>query len=133
MHNKRAFAYLFRWAISSSFLVVVSSVFGCGPSVRSAGVVEQIQGQVVTADGTPIPAVLLVLQPTEAGYVTEIEVGPDGRFSGEAIAGKYAYYLLPSKVAKKGIPKNVSAAFTEPNKANLVEVRSGVEITCKVN
>ncbi len=90
-----------------TLLVVLAT--GCGPSIQSVGTVEKIQGKVIGADGAPIGNVLVVLQPTENGYVTEMEADAKGMFSGELIPGKYVYYFAPSKKSKAAMPKNISA------------------------
>lgn len=111
--------------------LLVAMVTGCGPSIQSVGTVEKIQGKVIGADGAPIGNVLVVLQPTENGYVTEMEADAKGAFSGELIPGKYVYYFAPSKKAKAAMPKGISAPYTEPKMEHLVEVKPGAEIVCK--
>ncbi len=118
--------------MSIAACVVGLSLAGCGASVHSAGEVEKIHGKVVTADGKPIPNVLLVLQPTESGYVTELEVDKEGEFTGEAISGKYVFYLNPSKVSKKPLPKTIPASFSEPKMENRIDVKHGQEIVCLI-
>ncbi|AMV34070.1 hypothetical protein VN12_18210 [Pirellula sp. SH-Sr6A] len=112
-------------------ILVIGLIVGCGPSIQSVGTVEKVQGRVIGADGAPIGNMLVILQPTENGYVTEMEVDAKGVFEGELIPGKYVYYFIPSKKSKAAMPKTISAPFTEPKMEHLVEVKAGTEIICK--
>ena len=112
-------------------IFVIALIVGCGASIQSVGTVEKVQGKVIGGDGAPIGNVLVVLQPTENGYVTEMEADAKGAFEGELIPGKYVYYFAPSKKSKAAMPKTISAPFTEPKMEHMVEVKAGAEIVCK--
>lgn len=116
----------------TSFGLMLLALVGCGPSIRSAGVVEKFQGQAIASDGKPLANVLVILQPTEAGFEIELEANAEGKFSGEGIPGKYIYYFAESKRGKAKLPKGLPSSFLEPKMEHLVSVQSEAEIVCKV-
>lgn len=114
-------------------LTLFLSSLGCGRRIHSAGEIGPIHGVVENGDGSTLSNVLLVLQPLENGYVTELEVGPKGEFSGEAIAGKYAFYFAPSKVAKrKELPKSIPTEYRDAKIDHSITISPGETIVCKI-
>ena len=105
---------------------------GCGPAIRSMGSVEKFQGQTLNIDGTPLPNVLVILQPIERGYEIELEVNAEGKFSGEGIPGKYIYYFAESKRGKAKLPKGLPSNFLEPKMEHLVSVEPNGDVVCKI-
>lgn len=77
----------------------VSMVIGCSSGGTKLPEAMPVQGKVARADGTPVGDVLLMLQPTASGHMTSFEVAADGTFSGEAIAGPYAWFFVKSAKA----------------------------------
>lgn len=71
-------------------------VLGCSASSGKLPESKPVEGTVKRADGTPVGDVLLMLQPTVTGHMTAFEVAADGTFSGEAIAGPYAWFIAKS-------------------------------------
>ena len=82
-------------------LLVLSVLIGIGCSSGGTKLPDAmpVEGKVARADGTPVGDVLLMLQPTASGHMTSFEVAADGTFSGEAIAGPYAWFLVKSAKA----------------------------------
>jgi len=113
---------------------------GCG---RSAGQVSdpvKVTGQVIMANGQPVKDVVLTLQPVSKGQMAGFILDAEGKFTGEAVPGKYAYYISPmegkteavrkTEAALKGIPENYRAASMD----RTVEVTSsGTDLQIKLN
>ena len=94
------------------FLALVVTI-GCSSPSGTLPDAAPVQGTVKRADGSPIGDVLLMLQPTAVGHMTSFEVAADGTFSGEAIAGPYAWFIAKSARAddaEKALAK-VSEAY----------------------
>ncbi|MEQ1831172.1 MAG: hypothetical protein ABL921_34820, partial [Pirellula sp.] len=103
-------------------LLILPTMFGCGNSVESVGEVKKVTGKAVAQDGSALGNVLVVLQPTENGYVTELEANKNGEFEGEAIPGKYVFYFAASKKVKSQIPNTVPTQYQTPKMEHLVDV-----------
>lgn len=73
--------------------------FGCSSSGTALPAPKPVTGTLARADGSPVAGVLLMLQPTSTGHMTAFEVDDAGRFSGEAIAGPYAWFVAKSAKA----------------------------------
>jgi hypothetical protein len=85
-----------------------------------------VSGTLARADGSPVGDVLLMLQPTSTGFMTSFEVDAEGKFSGEAIAGPYAWFVVKSAKAAdadKALAK-VPEAFQQATLERQVKVGS---------
>jgi hypothetical protein len=85
-----------------------------------------VSGTLARADGSPVGDVLLMLQPTSTGFMTSFEVDAEGKFSGEAIAGPYAWFVAKSAKAAdsdKALAK-VPEAFQQATLDRQVKVGS---------
>ena len=80
-------------------LLSVLLVIGCSSGSTKLPEATPVRGTVARADGSPVGDVLLMLQPTASGHMTAFEVAADGTFSGAAIAGPYAWFLVKSAKA----------------------------------
>ena len=85
-----------------------------------------VTGKVVANDGKPVGGVSVNLQPLENGYMKTVEVKPDGTFSVETQAGKYAYFFS-AKAGTKAVPPQV-AKLGEASMERTVKVASGQEL-----
>jgi hypothetical protein len=101
------------------------TLIGCGPTAPQLAGPVTVNGK-VTSSGKPVGGVLLNLQPLEDGYEKKIEVKPDGTFTVETHAGKYAYYFTPKSGTSK-VPTEV-ASFVEANLERTVSVTAGEEL-----
>lgn len=85
-----------------------------------------VSGTLARADGSPVGDVLLMLQPTTTGHMTSFEVDAEGKFSGEAVAGPYAWFVAKSAKAadaEKALAK-VPEAFQQGSLERRVTVGS---------
>ena len=85
-----------------------------------------VNGKVVASDGKPVGGMVVNLQPLEQGYSKAVDVKPDGSFTVETHAGKYAYFFAP-KTGSKSVPPQV-AKFNEANMERTVTVTAGQEL-----
>jgi hypothetical protein len=99
---------------------------GCGMNPPPLAGPVSVTGKVVTNDGKAVGGVAVNLQPLENGYLKTIDVKPDGTFTVETHAGKYAYFFTP-KTGTKAVPPQV-ANLVEANLERTVIVASGQEI-----
>jgi hypothetical protein len=116
-----------------TLLTTVSiSLAGCGMNPPSVADRVPVKGRVTLADGKPVRDVMLSLQPLDGGFMAGMNVGADGTFRGEAVPGKYAYFLgvqevgttadrQKSAVALKGIP----GQYRSPHLERTLEVQPG--------
>jgi hypothetical protein len=88
-------------SVSLWLLLLLTGVLGCSASSGKLPAAAPVQGTVKRADGSPVGDVLLMLQPTAVGHMTSFEVAADGTFSGEAIAGPYAWFIAKSARANQ--------------------------------
>lgn len=87
-------------AAIASASVVLASLPGCSSSSsKMLPSATPVSGTLTRADGTPIGNVTLMLQPLSTGHMTSFEVAADGTFSGEAVAGPYAWFVTKSSKA----------------------------------
>lgn len=84
---------------------------GCGPKVEMLAEPVAISGK-LTGAGAPIGNVVLTLQPIEIGHPVIMQVGGDGSFTGNAIPGKYVYFISEREDDPGAIEK-VAAKFRE--------------------
>jgi hypothetical protein len=111
---------------------------GCG-KMTPAPVADRVpvKGKVTLADGRPVRDVMLTLQPLDSGQLAGLKVRADGSFHGEAVPGKYTYFLTPqegaerrkSLAALKAVPERFKSAHLE----RTVEVRPGGDLQIKLN
>lgn len=85
-------------------LIATAAFLTSLPGCSSAGsktlpAATPVSGSLARGDGSAIGNVTLMLQPLSSGHMTSFEVGPDGAFSGEAIAGPYAWFVTKSSKA----------------------------------
>src|SRR5262245_29709212 len=74
------------------FFALVLGPVGCGgPDMRSDP--TPVSGQVSFSDGRPVSNLKLSLQPLDQGHPIALDLGADGRFSGNLIPGRYAYCI----------------------------------------
>jgi hypothetical protein len=114
-------------------LVLLSGILaGCSdynpPAMKDP---VDIRGK-VTMRGASVGDVMLVLQPTERGYQTNLQLATDGSFAGQAVPGKYMYYFQPIAPKSPGDQSRYAGAFRRvpefnrsPNLSNIVEVSAG--------
>ncbi len=108
------------------FALTCSLSIGCSskPSLRNES--EKVTGKLSQGDGKAVGNVGLTLQPLDNGFVTTFQVAEDGTFQGEAIPGKYAYFVGKSN-AKNGDQalKKIDAQFLEARMNRTVDVEPG--------
>lgn len=103
---------------------------GCGMNPPQIAGPVSVNGKVVTSGGDAVGGVSLNLQPLEQGYSRTIEVKPDGTFTVETEAGKYAYFFSP-KAGAKAVPPQV-ASLVEASLDRAVTIASGQEAVITV-
>jgi hypothetical protein len=82
------------------FILALSALVGCSAgSATKLPEAGPVSGTLARADGSPVGSVLLMLQPTTTGHMTSFEVDAEGKFSGEAVAGPYAWFVAKSAKA----------------------------------
>lgn len=101
--------------------VMVIGLAGCGGGPGRVADPVPVKGQVTLASGQPLKDVMLTLQPLDAGHMAGLKVGADGRFTGEVVPGKYAFFFGPQEskgpaeqqkfeVALQAVPEKYKAA-----------------------
>lgn len=100
-------------------------MIGCGGDPPQLDGPISVNGK-ISSGGKPVGGVVINLQPLENGYEKKIEVKPDGTFTVETHAGKYAYYFSPKSGTKK-VP-NEFAKLVEANLDRTVTVAAGEEL-----
>ena len=84
-----------------ALLSLAAPIAGCSSgSTRTLPAATAVSGTLKRADGTAVGGVTLMLQPTAAGHMTALEVDGAGSFSGEVVAGPYAWFVAKSAKAK---------------------------------
>lgn len=85
------------WSTFAVTILLLASLPGCSSSgSKTLPTATPVSGTLTRADGTPLGNVTLLLQPLSTGHMTSFDVGADGRFSGEAVAGPYAWFVTKS-------------------------------------
>ena len=107
-------------------LIGLSMTLGCGMNPPPLAGPINVTGKVVTSDGKPVGGVSVNLQPLENGYMKTVDVKPDGTFTVETQAGKYAYFFTP-KAGTKAVPPQV-ANLGEASMERTVNVATGKEL-----
>jgi hypothetical protein len=83
----------------------------------------------VTQAGQPIGNFAVSFHPLDHGYVTNVDVRPDGTFQGDLIAGKYSYSLVQSSnPASAQALQKVAPQYLEPNLERTVSIEPGQEL-----
>ena len=107
-------------------IVTLTMSAGCStnPGLRQES--EKVTGKLSQGDGKAIGNVGLVFQPMEDGFEATFQVAEDGTFQGEAIPGKYAYYISKSasKNAEQALRK-VDSQYREAAMNRTVVVEPG--------
>jgi hypothetical protein len=102
---------------------------GCATKLETLDAPASFQGT-LTKGGKPVGDVVLKLQPTEAGYMTEMPVAADGKFKGEAIPGKYMYFVgKGTSKSSEQVVKSIDGKFSEPSTDRLVTVAPGQDLS----
>ncbi len=119
-------------------LAISLGVVGCGGPGQVAEPVH-IEGQVTLADGRPVKDVMLTLQPTHAGRMAGLKLGPDGSFRGEVVPGRYAYCVseqegkTPAERQRYGAAfKAIPEKYRSANMEHVVQISSG-RVRIKLN
>ena len=109
-----------------SCFLALTMLIGCSAGATKLPQAGPVSGTLARADGSPVGDVLLMLQPTSTGFMTSFEVDAEGKFSGEAIAGNYAWFVAKSAKAadaEKALAK-VPEAFQQGSLERRVTVGS---------
>lgn len=103
--------------------------FGCGSAGTPMAEMTAIKGKLANSGGKPIGGVLLTLHPLEGQHPTYLQVADDGTFKGDAVTGKYAYFVGKStaKNSEKKL-KQVDAKYYGADLARTVVVQAGQEM-----
>ncbi len=111
-------------------VLTMTTTMGCStnPGLRTES--EKVFGKLSQGDGKVIGNVGLTLQPLDNGFVTTFQVAGDGTFQGEAIPGKYAYFIAKStaKNADQAL-KKIDSQYLEANMSRTVVVEPGKELS----
>jgi hypothetical protein len=110
-------------------VIIVLSAMGCGasqPGLKNTPV--GVTGK-VSQGGQPVGNVAVSFHPTDHGYLTNLQVAPDGTFKGELISGTYAYSIAQSIVpdSAQAIGK-IAPQYLEPNLQRTVKIEADQEV-----
>ena len=110
-------------------IVMLGLSIGCGSAAIPMGAMTTVQGKLETSAGKPIGGVLLTLQPLGDGHPAPMEVSENGTFKGEAVPGKYAYYVEKSsaKSSEQSL-KQVNSKYQKADMGRTVTVQVGQEL-----
>jgi hypothetical protein len=92
-------------------IAVAIGLAGCGGGPGRVADPVPVKGQVTLANGRPLKDVMLTLQPLDAGHMAGFKVGSDGRFTGEAVPGKYAFFFAPQESKAPAEQQKLEAAL----------------------
>lgn len=117
-----------RWALGFGLVLgfVMVTSLGCGPSKPKT---YPINGT-VTFRGQPLPKGVVMMRP-QTGPAATAEIGPDGKYSLEIVAGTHAVQVVAlnlSEEAKEDMAKLAAAQSLIPQKYNRFET-SGLTVT----
>ena len=117
-----------RLAVGIGFFLafVMLTSLGCGPSKPKT---YPISGT-VTFSGQPLPKGVVMMRPQQ-GPAATAEIGPDGKYELEVVAGTHAVQVVAlniSEEAKEDMAKLAAAQSLIPKKYNRFET-SGVTVT----
>jgi hypothetical protein len=114
--------------LHSVVLLTVALSVGCSnaPTLKKAPV--SVAGR-VSRGGQPLGNVMVTFQPLDQGHLGSFAVTPDGKFSGELIAGNYSYYVgkltTPSSDAAL---KRIDPKFLEADLERRILVEDGQQV-----
>ncbi len=107
-------------------VLTMTTAMGCSskPGLRTES--EKVSGKLSQGNGKAVGNVGLTLQPLDNGFVTTFQVAEDGTFQGEAIPGKYAYFIGKStaKNADQAL-KKIDSQYLDANMSRTVMVEPG--------
>jgi predicted small lipoprotein YifL len=121
---------IFNRSASLSLTVLAAAslaLAGCGSKAKLNSPPVSVSGKVSQA-GQPVSGVVMVFQPLENGHVRELPVQNDGSFSGEFVAGKYAYYVTKPAAISSATPSKVPAQYFQADLSRTVEVEPGTQL-----
>ena len=117
-----------------SFLLILTLALsvGCGAPTPMAAPTA-IKGKLELSNGKPASGLVFNLYPLEGQHPRVYEVSEDGTFKGEAISGKYSYFVT------KGSSKNseqsyklVNPRFYEADGTRAIVLKAGEDISIKL-
>jgi len=118
-----------------SFLLILSLALsvGCGTSVTPMPGPTAIKGKLELSSGKPASGLVFNLYPLEGQHPGVFEVAEDGTFKGEAISGKYTYFVTKgsSKTSEQTL-KAVNPKLYEADLARAIVVKAGEDINIKL-
>jgi hypothetical protein len=110
-------------------ILTVALVAGCAGAPAQMPAPTAIKGKVELSGGKPASGLVLNLIPLEGQHPGVFEVAEDGSFKGDAITGKYTYFVA------KGSAKNseqtlklVNAKLYEADANRNIVVKAGEDI-----
>lgn len=109
-------------------MAVLLGALGCSqaPALRQPPV--NVTGKLTRA-GQPVGNVVVSFHPLDEGHLRSLPVNPDGTFSGELIAGAYAYYVGPAATpTSQAALAQIDAKYYEPDLNRRVAVEPGQEL-----
>lgn len=107
--------------------LAVVALAGCGSKATLNSAPVAVTGKVSQA-GQPVSGVVMVFQPLENGHIRELPVQKDGSFTGEFVAGKYAYYVTKPAAVAPAAPSKVPAQYFQADLSRTVEVEPGTQL-----
>jgi len=114
-------------------ILILALSVGCGTSVTPMAAPTAVKGKLELSSGKPAGGLVFNLYPLEGQHPRVFEVAEDGTFKGEAISGKYTYFVT------KGSSKNsvqtmklVSPKLYEPDGTRTIFVKAGEDINIKL-
>jgi|GEM_PF-1898290 len=118
-----------------SFLLILTLILsvGCGTSVTPMPAPTAIKGKLALSSGKPAGGLVLNLYPLEGQHPGVYDVAEDGSFKGEAISGKYTYFVTKgsSKNSEQTL-KNVDPKFYAADGTRTIVVKAGEDISIKL-
>jgi len=114
-------------------ILILALSVGCGTGVNPMPGPTAIKGKLELSSGKPASGLIFNLYPLEGQHPGVYEVAEDGTFKGEAISGKYSYFVT------KGSAKNseqslklVNPKLREPDLTRTIVVKAGEDISIKL-
>ena len=110
-------------------IVLLGFSVGCGSAAIPMGAMTTVHGKLETNSGNPVGGILLTLQPLGDGHPAPMEVAENGTFKGDAVPGKYAYYVGKSsaKNSEQSL-KKVNDKYQQADMGRTVTVQAGQEL-----
>ena len=114
-------------------ILILALSVGCGTSATPMAVPTAIKGKLELSSGKPAGGLVLNLYPLEGQHPRVLEIEEDGTFKGEAISGKYTYFV------SKGSAKNseqtlklVNPKLYEADGTRTIVLKAGEDINIKL-